>query len=564
MFSQLLLFFSCITLSFSQQIILTTGHSLLSLDPGQGSCAVQEIKLSCDPLFLSAALFKDTLYYIGTGNHIYVSALTDPSFCKTLNISTVSNALTVDKEGNLFLFEDNSGDLIKFNPHDGTQKDLGHVNYTSAGDLVFYKDKLYLAAYDFKLVEIDLVHPELSTVYMSTQRHSFLGLINIPVGCNENRVFGVEPDSSNLTLSHLVEIDMEKKEVGQTLCSIPYSILDAASITENGTYKVNISAVVIDPDCTPSSQHNSMLVTATTASSDSIYYSLDGGLKNINGFFKEVGKGYHQISAEAAGCVIDSIIVINDVVSPMLQAISLGPNCFNRTNGSIQLSTINNSLFSTSINSSPFTYNYYYAGIAAGNYHVSVKDAVGCMWDTTVTVPAPVVYKPLVAVSKTNPLCWRSSPGKIKLDITGGEGPYSFDVNGINYPSGHEVSGLFPTEYLVQIFNRNSCLVDSLNVLLQQAGSGNCDSAYVPTAFTPNNDGKNDLLRPLVGGFPSSIQFNVYNRLGQLVFSTHQINDGWNGLYKGQPQPTGSYVWTLQYSVNNIPRMFKGATLLIR
>jgi hypothetical protein len=136
-FIPFIMLFTCINFSFSQNIILTTGHSLLSLDTDSGICAVKEIKTFCDPLFLSAALFKDTLYYIGSGNHIYVSVLGDSTFCKTLNVRTSSNALTVDKEGNLYWFEDNTGNLIRFNPHTGEQKDLGHVNYSSAGDLVF-------------------------------------------------------------------------------------------------------------------------------------------------------------------------------------------------------------------------------------------------------------------------------------------------------------------------------------------------------------------------------------------------------------------------------------------
>ena len=99
------------------------------------------------------------------------------------------------------------------------------------------------------------------------------------------------------------------------------------------------------------------------------------------------------------------------------------------------------------------------------------------------------------------------------------KGPYSFDVNGINYPSGHEVSGLFPTEYLVQIFNRNSCLVDSLNVLLQQAGSGNCDSAYVPTAFTPNNDGKTTCCALLWAAFHPAFSLMFTTGLASLFLA---------------------------------------------
>jgi len=218
-----ILLFACINFSFSQNIILTTGNDLLSLDPGSGACTVREIKTSCSPLFLSAALFKDTLYYIGSDFHINMFVLGDTTTCNSFNVITRSNALTTDKEGNLYWFADTSGNLIKFNPHTGSQDDLGHVNYPSAGDLMFYKDKLYLASYNANLVEINLQDPASSTVYMNTPGHSFFGLVNIPIGCNQNNVFGVEADATDLRLSHLVEIDMENKKIGKTImiCSMP-------------------------------------------------------------------------------------------------------------------------------------------------------------------------------------------------------------------------------------------------------------------------------------------------------------------------------------------------------
>jgi gliding motility-associated-like protein len=192
-------------------------------------------------------------------------------------------------------------------------------------------------------------------------------------------------------------------------------------------------------------------------------------------------------------------------------------------------------------------------------------DSNGCIWDTAVTVPVFSPHKPVVNFTITNPQCWQSSPGKIIMNISGEESPYTFLLDRNMYNSGREVSGLLPADYPVKILNRNDCIVDSLTISLRQdAGNYNCDTVYVPTAFTPNQDGKNDLLKPLIGGFPKTIFFSVYDCFGQLVFNTHKLNDGWNGTYKGKPQSTGSYVWVLQYSVNNKTKLFKGTTVLIR
>ena len=74
------------------------------------------------------------------------------------------------------------------------------------------------------------------------------------------------------------------------------------------------------------------------------------------------------------------------------------------------------------------------------------------------------------------------------------------------------------------------------------------DKSYfaIPTAFTPNGDGKNDRLTVRVVGFIELSYFRVYDRWGQLVFETHKLNDGWNGLRKGQMQNSGAYVWMAQ------------------
>lgn len=67
----------------------------------------------------------------------------------------------------------------------------------------------------------------------------------------------------------------------------------------------------------------------------------------------------------------------------------------------------------------------------------------------------------------------------------------------------------------------------------------------VPTGFSPNNTGENNFLFVYGGPF-TDLQFNVYNNWGELIFSTTDQSQGWDGTYKGAPQPIGVYVWTLK------------------
>ncbi|MEI9942810.1 MAG: gliding motility-associated C-terminal domain-containing protein [Chitinophagaceae bacterium] len=93
----------------------------------------------------------------------------------------------------------------------------------------------------------------------------------------------------------------------------------------------------------------------------------------------------------------------------------------------------------------------------------------------------------------------------------------------------------------------------------------NCFIA-VPTGFTPNNDGLNDYLYPNNAIKAKDLQFSVYNRWGQLVFTTRDWQLKWDGKLNGLPQPSGVYVWYLRYThLDTGKKVFKkGTTTLIR
>jgi gliding motility-associated-like protein len=88
----------------------------------------------------------------------------------------------------------------------------------------------------------------------------------------------------------------------------------------------------------------------------------------------------------------------------------------------------------------------------------------------------------------------------------------------------------------------------------------------VPNAFTPNGDGKNDFLYPLKAFLSRDLRFSVYNRFGQRVFFSTDWQQKWDGRYKGIPQDSGTFVWTLEYfSLEKNKQIFeKGTTILIR
>jgi gliding motility-associated-like protein len=88
---------------------------------------------------------------------------------------------------------------------------------------------------------------------------------------------------------------------------------------------------------------------------------------------------------------------------------------------------------------------------------------------------------------------------------------------------------------------------------------------FVPTGFTPNNDSKNDVVRPIAAGITKIEYFRIFNRWGQLVFSTTTDGAGWDGKINGKEQATGVYAWVVK-AVDYTGKEFfaKGTTTLIR
>lgn len=87
----------------------------------------------------------------------------------------------------------------------------------------------------------------------------------------------------------------------------------------------------------------------------------------------------------------------------------------------------------------------------------------------------------------------------------------------------------------------------------------------VPNAFTPNNDGRNDFLRPILMGILEMRYFRIYNRWGQLLFETKNIRPGWDGTFKGSRLSSQAVVWTAEgVGVDGKIYLRKGTTVLGR
>lgn len=113
-------------------------------------------------------------------------------------------------------------------------------------------------------------------------------------------------------------------------------------------------------------------------------------------------------------------------------------------------------------------------------------------------------------------------------------------------------------EYSVTITTASGCVITDVVAIKVNS------VIFVPTGFTPNRNGVNDLLRPK-GEMKSIESFKVFNRWGQMMFQTKEMGAGWDGKYKGVDQPSDTYTWILiGVSTDDKPVKLTGKTFLIR
>jgi len=113
--------------------------------------------------------------------------------------------------------------------------------------------------------------------------------------------------------------------------------------------------------------------------------------------------------------------------------------------------------------------------------------------------------------------------------------------------------------YSLTVSNQCGTYTDSVIIT-----SGFCN-ILMPTGFTPNNDGLNDMFRVKYPFAVKSFHMLVYNSWGEKVFETNKMSEGWNGFWKGEPSPKGVYVWLISFTdTNNKLQQLKGTVTLIR
>ena len=189
-----------------------------------------------------------------------------------------------------------------------------------------------------------------------------------------------------------------------------------------------------------------------------------------------------------------------------------------------------------------------------GTYKVTVTSAEGCSASGGVSIttlhPTPFGFLP-----KDSSICTYSF---IELKSTRNFQKYLWNTGG----SGTSITISKPGLYWLDVTDNNNCKGrDSVSITSKDCMQG----FYIPTAFTPNDDYKNDLFKPLLFGRVESFSFTIFNRWGQAIFQTSTLQQGWDGKIGGRIQQSGVFGWICTYKLEGEEQKTqKGTVMLIR
>ncbi len=277
------------------------------------------------------------------------------------------------------------------------------------------------------------------------------------------------------------------------------------------------------------------------------------------------GSTTYQLIARIGSCSTTDQITITTVPYPVADAGSDPILCYN-TSGQLNGSHNGDSSIWSPPNylSDPKSLNPTVTPPRTTTYVLTAYDDAGCPKpgrDTVVVFVRPRIR----AFAGNDTIVVVGQP--LQFNGSGGVGyqwiPSTFlDNPNIFNPIGVYPSGVDSIRYKLIVSDSVGCLDSAfINVKIWKT----IPNVFVPTAFTPNGDGLNDVIRPIAIGIQKINYFSIYNRWGQLLFTTTTNRHGWDGRVGGSLQNSGVFVWMVSaIDYTGRPIFLKGTVTLIR
>ena len=293
-------------------------------------------------------------------------------------------------------------------------------------------------------------------------------------------------------------------------------------------------------------------------------YSRDGINFQSTPVFSNLTNGTYTITIRDADRISEQASISVAPARCLTISTDITPTTCGNNNGAISVTiTRGTSPYSYSINGLPFQSSNRFDGLAAGSYIVRVRDGNGL--DTSVEVDMPSSSIGRIFAGNDTAVLRNESITLTALDLDGyGYTQFQWTPGiGLSNPTNQQSRATITTDirFIVTAIAPNGCQArDTLHVAVLEVAE-----IFVPNSFTPNGDGKNDILKPIPKGLRELTHFTVYNRFGQQVFQTKDATKGWDGRMNGSRTNSEVFVWVAEgKTMDGRTIQRKGTILLLR
>jgi len=357
------------------------------------------------------------------------------------------------------------------------------------------------------------------------------------------------------------------------LAAANYTILatDASGCTTSTSINITQPSAILflqldvrSPAC--HGQENGSIYALATGGVAPLGYQLNGGISVSNASYSNLIPGTYSLSVtDAAGCRKDTLIVLNNPseITADIQISSVG--CDDLQNGKIIVAGIGGTGLLTYYLSpgAHINQNGEFLNLAIGAYNLVIKDSMGCEFDTTLVVPLPLNPFAVNITKKDLGCTGTGNEGWAYANVTGGEAPYSYEWSTTPPEFNAGIYNLQFGLYTVKVADVNGCTAKD-TVYIEPGNC--CEQVFIPNAFSPNGDGVNDVFKMTTSAGIDLLQFAVYNRWGNKVWSSTDFRAAWDGTYNGKIQNMETYYYIFWYEclTDKQKYMMKGDVMLLR
>lgn len=296
------------------------------------------------------------------------------------------------------------------------------------------------------------------------------------------------------------------------------------------------------------------------------YYSTDN-ISYTNGKLTNLSAGnYPLFIKDSKGCILQTgPVIIKDEGGPNDIQFETAPAICGKLTGELTVTGVSggSAPYFYAVDNYAFLSSGKFQSIQPGMHTIIVKDQYGCM-DSAVF---EIKFKPPTVVEiypQDTTVCFGDS---VHLMLKGETDQLRDITWNIPFKGGVATYIAVDDQRIIVTANDiNNCPVQQTAFVTIKACNAPEQCIAIPNAFTPNHDGINDKIKPIVNGCKvHSIHFKIYDRFGNVVFESTDLNNGWNGYYRGEQSNVGVYTYVLNYVLDDgIVRSQKGVISLIR